>query len=81
MTASEYKYLFGTDQVTVVAKEAKKTQKKLLDYMEQVLVAHLEREELLGLQKIQQNILNFMFLERRIQNTANYILTLRGFRE
>lgn len=68
------------DIVTVVPKEAKRTQKKLLDYMEQVLVAHLEKEELESLKKIQNNILNYIFLERRVQNTANYILTIRGWR-
>ncbi|MEM7180550.1 MAG: hypothetical protein AAF518_06535 [Spirochaetota bacterium] len=75
-TAHEYQLLFNTDQVTVVPREAKRTKKRLLNQMEQTLLAHLEKEQLQTLKK-ELGILSAFSLEIRITKIARYILRIR----
>lgn len=79
LTAYEYQILFKTDKVTVVPSEAKKKKKRLLEYMEQVIVAQVEKEHLNELRKY-QGFLSRFSLEVKLKRACEFVLKIRKLR-
>jgi hypothetical protein len=77
LTAYEYKLLFNTDKVTVVPKEAKETEKELLNRAQTVLVAQLEESQLNELEK-EMGFLDKFSIKMRIRKIAKFVLKSRG---
>ena len=81
LTAEEYRFLFRTNQVTVVPATAKATQKRLLTEKEQILLSQINATESEELQKYKSNILDFFSLKLRLERTCDFILRKRGIRK
>lgn len=67
LTRNEYMALFNTDQVTVVPKEARQTEKKLLNEKQTILLAQLEEEQLKEFEK-QLGFLTKIFIKKESTN-------------
>ncbi|MCB1155985.1 MAG: hypothetical protein H7A25_12925 [Leptospiraceae bacterium] len=80
LTAREYMMLFNTDQVTVISSKFSRNKKKrLLSYMEQVIVAHVEKVHLEDLRKY-QGFLSKFSLETKLEKACEFVLKLRKLR-
>ncbi|MEM7179327.1 MAG: hypothetical protein AAF518_00325 [Spirochaetota bacterium] len=81
LTAEEYRFLFRTNQVTVVPAIAKATQKRLLTEKEQILLSQINVAESQELQKYKGSFLSFFSLKHRLEMTCDFILRKRGIRK
>ncbi|MEM7183886.1 MAG: hypothetical protein AAF518_23480 [Spirochaetota bacterium] len=80
LTALEYKVLFGTSNVVVVAKDAWGTEKKILNNFQILAVAHVEKEHLDELKRY-QGFLGKYSIKKKLMKTCQFVKEKRNIKD